>query len=230
MNEGVAQAFDRAAALYDSERRMLVPCFDAFYGAAIAALHLPSDRELDILDLGSGTGLLACMIAVLRPATRFTLIDVSAEMLEEARARFARLGAPEPRILIGDYVTAPLGGFYDAIVSALSIHHLADPDKQGLYRRVHAALVPGGRFVNAEQVLGPNPDSEARYDSWWESEARRLGADSDMIARARERMRHDRSATLEAQLGWLRATGFEEVACWFQENRFAVFGGRRRHA
>lgn len=44
---------------------------------------------------------------------------------------------------------------WDAIVSALAIHHLDDAAKRELFARVHAALAPGGMFVNAEQVAGP---------------------------------------------------------------------------
>lgn len=40
-------------------------------------------------------------------------------------------------------------------------------------------------------------------------------------------MRHDRPATLEAQLGWLRAASFVAVECRYKNANFAVFGGRR---
>ena len=38
MSSRLAELFDRAATAYDAERRALIPCFDAFYGAALAAL------------------------------------------------------------------------------------------------------------------------------------------------------------------------------------------------
>ena len=40
-------------------------------------------------------------------------------------------------------------------------------------------------------------------------------------------MAHDRCATLEDQLAWLRAAGFAEVDCAFKQWRFAVYSGRR---
>jgi len=36
-------------------------------------------------------------------------------------------------------------------------------------------------------------------------------------------MRHDRCATLDDQLDWLRAAGFERVDVAFKRHRFAVY-------
>ena len=34
-------------------------------------------------------------------------------------------------------------------------------------------------------------------------------------------------ATLQEQMAWLREAGFEEVECYYENNRFAVHGGRK---
>jgi tRNA (cmo5U34)-methyltransferase len=122
---------------------------------------------------------------------------------------------------------APLGGPFDAVVSALSIHHCDDAAKRDLFRRCHAALVPDGVFVNAEQVAGPTPALEAAYDRAWLAAARRAGATDAEIAGARTRMAEDRCATLAAQLDWLAGAGFADVDCWFKDGRFAVYAGRK---
>ncbi len=146
-------------------------------------------------------------------------------MLDEARRRFA--GAAEIRFLLADYAFAPPRGPFDLVVSALSIHHLADPAKRNLFAAMRAALVPGGLFVNADQVLAPTPALEARAQERWRAQATALGADSDEIAAAEARMAHDRCATLGDQLGWLRDAGFVEVDCAFKSWRFAVYSGVR---
>ena len=46
-------------------------------------------------------------------------------------------------------------------------------------------------------------------------------------ADAEELMRHDRCATLEDQLRWLRDAGFEDVDCLFKMRRFAVIAATR---
>ena len=42
----VRAAFDLTATAYDRARRQLVPCFDAFYRAAVEALDFPAGAPL----------------------------------------------------------------------------------------------------------------------------------------------------------------------------------------
>ena len=222
----IAGTFTAHARDYDALRRRLVPCFDAFYGAAldrIADWGVPPQAR--VLDLGAGTGLVAAMVKERWPATSVHLVDVSEGMLAEAQARLQ--GASGASFEVADYATAPLGGGWDLAVSALSIHHLEDAAKRALFARIRDALRPGGLFVNAEQVLGPTPAAEAAYAARWRAEVRGLGATPDEIAPAEERMRFDRCAPLELQLGWLRDAGFAEVDCVFKAWRFAVYAGER---
>ena len=222
----IAGTFTAHARDYDALRRRLVPCFDAFYGAAldrIADWGMPAQAR--VLDLGAGTGLLAAMLKERWPAASVHLLDVSAGMLAEARARLGSV--PGTSFAVADYATARLGAGWDLVVSALSIHHLEDAAKRALFARIREALRPGGLFVNAEQVLGPTPAAEAAYAIRWRAEAQALGATPDEVAAAEERMRFDRCAPLEDQLAWLRGAGFAEVDCVFKAWRFAVYAGER---
>lgn len=81
--------------------------------------------------------------------------------------------------------------------------------------------------MNAEQVLGPSQDAEARYVRFWHEDIRALGVSEEEIARAADRMAFDRCASAEAQLGWMREAGFSDVDCSFKSWRFAVLSGRR---
>ncbi len=220
----VARSFGAAAAGYDAARRMLVPCFDGFYGNALEVIADWGPPEgARVLDLGAGTGLFAAMVLDRFPSARLRLVDVSPDMLAQARRRFA--GAADPSRVAFDVLDmgeGDLGGPWDLVVSALAIHHLEARAKRALFARVHAALASGGLFVNAEQVLGPGGAAEARYRRLWEAQARAAGAADDDIGRAQERMRHDRCDTVEDQLRWLREAGFGEADCTFKAWRFAV--------
>lgn len=147
-------------------------------------------------------------------------------MIERARERFAGIGA-RARFVTADHARTHLPPEQDAIVSALSIHHLEDADKRVLFGRVHAALRPGGIFVNAEQVAPEPPATMAQALEAWQAQCRAAGASEGELAGARERMKHDRCAPLSAQLEWLREAGFEDVATPMRSGMFAVYSGRR---
>jgi tRNA (cmo5U34)-methyltransferase len=217
-----AAAFSAHAREYDGLRRRLVPDFDRFYGALIDVLGLLSAAPDRVLDLGAGTGLVSAAVLAGHPGAAIELLDASEPMLKQARERLGDGVAAEHVADMSDPLPA---GPFDAVVSALAIHHLEDGEKRDLFARVGEALAPGGVFVNAEQVAAPDPGLTDVYTDMWIRECRALGATAEEIDGARERMRHDRCADVEAQLEWLREAGFERVDCVYKHWRFAVMCG-----
>ena len=96
------------------------------------------------------------------------------------------------------------------------------------FARVHAALLPGGVFVDADQVLGTSPEDDRARHAAWERAARDLGSDDAEIAAAKERMRLDRCDTASDQIAWLRAAGFADARVVFEDGIFAVMVGAKR--
>lgn len=218
-NTHAPQIFDAHVASYDAARRRLIPPFDQFYGTAVEALRLGQPAPERILDLGAGTGLLARWIRTAFPAAQLTLVDGAGLMLEKAREL---LGDTHITYVQGDLAAALPEGPWDAIVSALAIHHLVDEQKRDLFSRIRAALRPGGMFVNAEQVAGPDAYFTQVYAEWHEARARAAGSDDEEWSGAEERMSFDHCASVETQLTWLREAGFSHADCLFKDHRFAV--------
>lgn len=218
-DQTAAQTFDRHAQTYDAMRRRLIPRFDDFYATGLDLLaELPG--PLRILDLGAGTGLFSGIVKTRFPDAQLHLSDASEGMLDRARERFA--GVDGISFSVEDMAQQIPSGPWDAVISALAIHHLTHADKRALFARIRENLRPGGWFINAEQVAGPDDATEARHVRLWHDQIRAAGVPEDEVAAAADRMRHDICAPVGDQLGWLREAGFRQVDCPFRHWRFAV--------
>lgn len=205
---------------YDAHRRHFIPCYDTFYQSAVEVLNFDTDSP-KVLDLGAGTGLMTAFVLAKYPQAQITLIDQAENMLDLARERFA--GLEQLEYIADDYITHQFTEKYDAIVSALSIHHLADEKKQVLYQACFANLKPTGIFVNADQVLSPDPEIEAQLIGIWHDFVKKSDVSAAELEAYYHRTSFDQTASLNEQLGWLLAEGFSKADCIFKYLNFAVF-------
>ncbi|MBE0669398.1 MAG: class I SAM-dependent methyltransferase [Anaerolineales bacterium] len=211
------------ASEYDESRRRLIPCYDLFYttAAELAARTIKTISPA-ILDLGTGTGLLSEFVMERFPSATLTLLDESSEMLSKANLRLEKYN---PKISIQP-MTAPLpAGKFHAVISSLAIHHLTDADKQDLFRRIYQILLPGGVFINGEQILGETEWQQHLFESTHLDGARALGSTEEEIQAAQGRMAYDKCSTLRDQISWLRKVGFQNADSFFHSFRFAVYAG-----
>jgi predicted O-methyltransferase YrrM len=137
----------------------------AFIGAMNASAAAQADRIVSLVDPGparklldvggaSGTYTLAFLRAV--PQMRATLFDHPA-VVEMARERLGAAGVLDRVTLVpGDFYLDPLPPGHDlAFVSAI-IHQNSPEQNVALFRKVFAALDPGGRIVVRDYVLSPD--------------------------------------------------------------------------
>ena len=153
--EVMAAFFDARAAGYDDHIRGYVfdpdTTFKQFYQAMSSPIP-KSDEPLQILDLGCGTGLEFEALFRRVPRALITGVDLSRNMLERLRERYtAHVG--RITLVTDSYLTMPFGTqAYDHIISAMANHHLLHDTKRLLYTRIHAALKPGGSYVEGDAV------------------------------------------------------------------------------
>ena len=222
-DKSITNKFDVLAKDYDKNRKNIIPNLDQLYGTVveIARAEIPEPK---ILDLGAGTGLLTEKLSERFARGQFTLVDISNEMLNIARERFNE--RTNFSYINQDYLEADLGDNFDLVVSSLSIHHLSNKEKQYLYSKVYAILNPNGIFINADQVLGPSRENEYIYRRNW---IEKIEA-GDLSVESKNKImeilnKHDKPASLENNLKWLKKCGFRNVDVFYKYYNFSVMYG-----
>lgn len=105
-------------------------------------------RDMQLLDFGSGTGLLLQQIAPL--VAKITGVDVSSSMNAQLRAKASDIGC-ELEVLEQDLLQTRLNRQFDGIISSMTLHHIADIPV--LLREFHRLLKPGGFIALADLDL-----------------------------------------------------------------------------
>lgn len=123
-----------------------------------------------VLDVGSGPGVIAAMLAEVFPEAEVVAVDRSAALLERARARSGGRLAVQQADLPAEFGKL---GEADLIWSGNAIHHLGD--QQAALTALAGALRPGGLLAVAESGLPPRylprdfglgrPGFQARLDA-----------------------------------------------------------------
>ncbi|XLE11880.1 class I SAM-dependent methyltransferase [Streptomyces sp. Pv4-95] len=133
------------------------------------------DAVRRVLDVGSGPGVVTCLLARAFPDAEVVAVDATEGLLERARARADRLGlADRVRTHLAEVPDGldALGGA-DLIWSSKALHHVGD--QRGAVAALAGHLRPGGLLAVSEGGLSPRflprdigigrPGLQARLDA-----------------------------------------------------------------
>lgn len=169
------------------------------WGADVLA-RMPLKGDELVLDAGCGTGRVTEMLLERLPAGRVIAVDSSPGMVKAARERLGERA--EVRLM--DLTELELEEPVDAILSTATFHWIADHNL--LYRRLHAALRPGGRLV---AQCGGAGNVQSVHDA-----AREVGEQPQFAERFAGWSRPWNFTSPEQAHESLRAAGFREARCW----------------
>ncbi|WP_041267509.1 ArsR/SmtB family transcription factor [Geotalea daltonii] len=143
-------------------------------------------QKSEVLEIGVGTGNLLPELA--NVASRTIGVDHSPAMLEEAGRRVAATGLHGVELRLGEMTHLPVAdGGVGCVVANMVLHHAADP--LAVLHEMGRVLVVGGVLVIADL---------ARHEREW---AREQLADQWL------------GFEKEELIGWIKAAGFNHVAC-----------------
>jgi len=117
----------------------------------VQSLQLRGDEF--VLDAGCGAGRVTSELLERLPRGRVVALDLSHNMVREARLALASRFGPHVCYLQADLQAVPLAGAVDGIFSTATFHWVKDHD--ALFQSLYAALRPGGWLV-AQCGGGPN--------------------------------------------------------------------------
>lgn len=162
-------------------------------------LHLKGGET--VMDAGCGTGRLTALLLERLPRGRVVAVDLSQNMLEEARSHLSPRFGGRVEFVRSDLAALPFDRAFDGVFSTAAFHWV--PDHPRLFRSLYDCLRPGGwlvaqcgggpniaRLMRRASVLMKSPPYAEHFSGWKDT---KVFADSETTA---ER---------------LRAAGFEGV-------------------
>jgi tRNA (cmo5U34)-methyltransferase len=222
----IREHFEEEARGFDDLILRLIPRYDEMIDAMIAAIPFPPSQALRVIDLGCGTGTVALRVKQQFPNARITCLDLAENMLALARAKLARYDGIQ--FEQGDFLSHPFTGPYDAAVSSLALHHLqTDDDKRNFYRRLYAALAPGGFFWTADAALGATPALNQMYMEKWKEFMRRSMTEAQIEERFAKDAQEDRPARLADHFRWMKEAGFVAPEAVWKYFYCGVYGAHK---
>jgi SAM-dependent methyltransferase len=185
------------------------------------------------LDLGAGTGAASSAILTEYPNANAILAEYSTLMMAEgdkALSRFrGRYRYVEFDMNSSDWPST-VPSSVDAVVSALSIHHLPDSRKRSIFREIFDCLTPGGWYINYDPIRAPDSTMESiwerandRYDP--QGPWKRDNRTPQELARYENHVRY--MIPLEPQLDWLREAGFQNIDVFWKRLDWVIYGGSK---
>ena len=146
--EQVAKMFDNISEDYDGLNRVISLGIDVSWRKKVVKL-VGENNPQQILDIATGTGDLALMMAQLNPE-KIIGLDISAGMLEVGKQKIAKADLTNKiEMIVGDSENIPFeDNTFDAITVSFGVRNFENLDK-GL-TEILRVLKPGGKFVVLE--------------------------------------------------------------------------------
>jgi release factor glutamine methyltransferase len=148
-------------------RAVLIPRPETELLVELALERIPGNAQMQVLDLGTGSGAIAVALAHERPLARVTAVDVDYAALSVARANASRHRV-SVRFFCGDWFGALPGKTFDLIVSnppyvAAADPHLAMGD---LRYEPQRALLGGPDGLDCIRVIVAKAGAHLRPGAW----------------------------------------------------------------
>ena len=199
---------------YDEHIRKLIPGYEVIHLQVDAILQSVLKPNAHILIVGCGTGYELEYLLKRHPNWKFTAVDPSLTMLQKAQEQVELLDkSSQVTFIHGDTSALPMEACFDAALSILVAHFVADDMKPTFFKDIYDRLKEKAVLLTYDLMTCINPMQlqALRYLCLAQ------GLTEEQCQKMLERMAQDFfSLTTEGYIKLLEKTGFESIQTYTQ--------------
>lgn len=176
-----------------------------------------------IVDLGCGTGNLSEGILNQYPEAEVIAVDLSEAILQEASKRLKNY--PNITYLNKDFNVLDFeAGSIDLVVSSIALHHLTDPQKEKLLKKIYQWLSPEGVLIFGDQFSGSTKTLYMQHMANWKRTTEGQNVpDSEWKLWMEHQDNHDFHTSVENYFNWCQQIGFKNSDVVWRYFLWSVF-------
>jgi len=237
---------------YDEMCQLLVPGYDLMQDTLIDFLKFEDIKNMILLDLGAGSGILIERILKEFPDSICYYLDYSNDFMNVAREKLEKY---DNRVT---YIKSDFGGDWESnitenpnvITSMSAIHHLSNENKRKLYEKCYNTLEKGGWFFNIDEMKTLSEEAHLNnlyywiyhaqkqketlsddlldsYNGWMEKFDNWKERNIDNIHLPKKEG-DDVHESFLVQLDWLNEIGFVETDIFCKYFLWSMIGGKKK--
>jgi len=223
----VKKHFDFKYRNYDSLIRNLIPKYEEMHKLVVNSIDFPKGKEIDILDLGLGTGQTALELLRKFPNCRIDGVDISERMIKEGEKRLKDY-LDRVNFICQDVKDFKPRKKYDACVAVLSVHHLDSKQKQQLFKNVFNSLKKGGIFVIGDIIKFDTQKETRRKEKKWKYFLIKNLGQKEGSYWFKNYQEEDLPDSISNQVKWLKLASFIKVKTLWKHMNYAVLFTKTR--
>ena len=221
----VENRFDNVARDYDKLKVQIIPKYREVEKLVLEYINFPKNQRIEILELGTGTGLFASKLLLKFPRARYFGIDLSDKMLEVASHKLKNY-RDRVELQKVDLNKKELLGKYDLIVSFFTIHHVLN--KKAFIEHLHKLLKKAGVFIFADVTIADHKILEDTFINRWKSFIKSTSLPNRKIKNIiDDHLQNDRPEDIEKLLAHFKKAGFKCYAPIWVYEKFALFYAKK---
>ncbi len=221
-NKKIYLHFSKNVDDYDTVADKVVMKNDELHEMLVNSIPFSSNKKLQILDLGCGTGHGMKLILKKFPNAQVVGIDFSHKMIIRCKTNLQQF-SNRVRLIETNFNEATFDSGYDAIISAIAIHNATHHQKKSLFEKIFKSLNKKGVFINGDFVEGETELINEEYRKIYKKYMEKHLKGHELETWLHHAFNEDMPMSLSGQFSLLKKAGFSNIELKWQYNNVAVY-------